>query len=60
MDENDILLKEIIDVNQNVQDALILLKIWFTQKNLSVCFLINLLYICIYSQYNFYFKNVYF
>lgn len=36
MDECEILLKEIIDVNQNVQDALILLKIWLTQKNLGV------------------------
>lgn len=36
MDENEILLKEIVDSNQNVQDALILLKIWLTQKNLDV------------------------
>lgn len=36
MDENTILLKEIVDANQNVQDALILLKIWLTQKNLGV------------------------
>lgn len=36
MDENHILLKEIIDVNQNVQDALVLLKVWLTQKNLGV------------------------
>lgn len=36
MDENEILLKEIIDANQNVQDALILLKIWLTQRNLNV------------------------
>jgi len=36
MDENYFLLKEIIDVNQNVQDALVLLKIWLTQKNLGV------------------------
>lgn len=36
MDENDILLKEIIDANQNVQDALILLKVWLTQKHLGV------------------------
>jgi len=36
MDENEILLKEIIEINQNVQDALILLKIWIAQKNLGV------------------------
>lgn len=36
MDENEILLKEIIDANQNVQDALILLKIWLSQRNLKV------------------------
>lgn len=36
MDVNEILLREIVDSNQNVQDALILLKIWLTQKNLSV------------------------
>lgn len=36
MDENYILLKEIIDANQNIQDALILLKIWLTQRNLKV------------------------
>lgn len=36
MDENTDLLKEIVDANQNVQDALILLKIWLTQKNLGV------------------------
>lgn len=36
MDENTALLKEIVDANQNVQDALILLKIWLTQKNLGV------------------------
>lgn len=36
MDENETLLREIVDSNQNVQDALILLKIWLTQKNLSV------------------------
>lgn len=38
MNENAILLKEIIDANQNVQDALILLKIWLTQRNLVVSF----------------------
>jgi len=36
MNENDILLKDIVDANQNVQDALILLKIWLTQKHLGV------------------------
>lgn len=36
MDESEILLKEIFDINQNVQDALILLKIWLVQKNLGV------------------------
>jgi len=36
MDESEILLKEIIEINQNVQDALILLKIWIAQKNLGV------------------------
>lgn len=36
MDESEILLKEILDINQNVQDALILLKIWLVQKNLGV------------------------
>lgn len=35
MDESEILLKEIFDINQNVQDALILLKIWLLQKNLG-------------------------
>lgn len=40
MDENEILLKETIDANQNVQDALILLKIWLTQKNLGVSIMI--------------------
>lgn len=38
MEENEILLKEIVDGNQNIQDALILLKIWLTQKNLGVSF----------------------
>lgn len=41
MNENDILLKEIVDTNQNVQDALILLKIWLTQKHLGVSFMCN-------------------
>lgn len=36
MDQNEALLKEIIDTNPSVQDALILLKIWLTQKNLGV------------------------
>jgi len=36
MNENDILLKDIVDANQNIQDALILLKIWLTQKHLGV------------------------
>lgn len=35
MDESEILLKEIFDINQNVQDALILLKIWLVQRNLG-------------------------
>jgi hypothetical protein len=38
MEENEILLKEIIDGNQNIQDAIILLKIWLTQKNIGVSF----------------------
>lgn len=36
MDANENLLKEIIDANQNIKDALILLKIWLTQKSLGV------------------------
>lgn len=36
MDANENLLKEIIDANQNIQDALILLKIWLAQKSLGV------------------------
>jgi len=40
IDENEILLKEIIDENKNVQDALILLKIWLAQKNLGVSFML--------------------
>lgn len=44
MDESAILLKEIIEVNQNVQDALILLKIWLTQKNLGVRIIIFIIY----------------
>lgn len=46
VNENDILLQEIIDLNQNVQDALILLKIWLTQKNLgvSLMFIYNVYY----------------
>lgn len=45
MNKNEILLKEIIDTNQNVQDALILLKIWLTQKNIvvSIYLFINLI-----------------
>ncbi|VVC45437.1 Hypothetical protein CINCED_3A008556 [Cinara cedri] len=35
IDENTVLLKEIVDANQNVQDALILLKIWLKQKSLG-------------------------
>lgn len=45
MNKNEILLKEIIDTNQNVQDALILLKIWLTQKSIvvSIYLFINLI-----------------
>lgn len=50
INENETLLKEIIDTNQNVQDALILLKIWLIQKNLKVSnfffFLIRLIVLC--------------
>lgn len=44
MDENESLLKEIIDANQNVQDALILLKIWLTQRNLKVGSIHDIIY----------------
>lgn len=44
MDENEILLKEIFDINQNVQDALILLKIWLVQKNLGVSIIFIFIY----------------
>ncbi|XP_050422991.1 nucleolar protein 6 [Adelges cooleyi] len=33
-DQNEALLKDVIESNQNVQDALILLKIWLAQRNL--------------------------
>jgi len=56
MDENEILLKEIFDINQNVQDALILLKIWLAQKNLGVS--IIFIYICLFNNLFKFFQEI--